>query len=563
MIVKKIPAMRDSRHTGSGRAKHVRDLVDYMRSPDKENPLRDHLIAYMASQGHEGGPERLIHIGARNFVCDDLEGQRAEMMAVAQAAVRSPNPIDHWLLSWREGDIPTNEEVDEAIGIFVDDLGLGRHQCIYAVHGDTHNRHVHIALNRYNQGTGKVITIEKGFYREASHKSVARIVQRFGWQAEANARYAIVDGRPELSQAAKDKVAEGKRPLRAGAAECEVRTGFRSAQRIAQEEALPILLGAKSWPALHVALANRGIRYQAVGTNGALLIVGEERVKSSDISRQATIGRLEKRLGPFRPRDPGLAIADRLNMGDRFPEAFRAEEFQADRRLWNSTSKAERKHLGLEQPPTDLETWLHKKEERWFAECWRKRNLPLDDLLSFNGAEKPAGKLPAEIDGYRAFPCKEGMRYARDGEGTAFIDRGEKVSVLPGSDDALVAALRLAIIKYDGKVHVSGTDAMKQRTFELAQKYGLAHHLTNPEFALRQEMERRNARVGTVPISKPPPMQPIKRSTGNIIEQAAALQEKSNIKNRLEGAEALRRLAKGPYKPELPLLDPRNKGRGR
>ncbi len=46
------------------------------------------------------------------------------MIAIAQMASRSPNPIDHWLLSWREGELPTPAEIDETVTMFLEHLGV-------------------------------------------------------------------------------------------------------------------------------------------------------------------------------------------------------------------------------------------------------------------------------------------------------------------------------------------------------------------------------------------------------------------------------------------------------
>lgn len=606
MIVKRIPAKPTDRHAGSGRAKHVRDLVDYMRSPDKESPLKEYLVAYMASHSSDG-PERLIHVGARNFVCNDLDSQRAEMMAMAQAAVKSPNPIDHWLLSWREGEIPTKEEVDAAIEMFVEELGLPKHQCIYAVHGDTHNRHVHVALNRFNVETGKMTTINKGYYRNAGHKAVARIIDRFGWQPEPNARYVMKDGEPVFSAAAEAKIAGGERSLRMGAAAFEVRTGYRSAQRIAQEEALPILESARTWSEVHARLAERGVAYDPVGTNGALFTVANERVKSSDVSRKASITSLERRLGAFEPRDADVAIGRRRTEDDRFPGAFRADEYLNERHQWQRADKDERKRLGLRRPAADLETWLHEQKESRFGERWRQRLPSLDDM-DLLGGQVSVTTPPIEIDGFRSFHCSDGVRYARHGEGTAFIDRGDRVSVLPGNDEALLAAMKLAVVKFDGKVTVYGTPEMKRRTLLLAQRHGLAHHLINPEFALRGEKASRMApdtetdlRVTAVTHDQPTrereaiprtdhaspnsevlrrkaeppsaddavagvPAKPGSRQPDTLDQLVLPTETSGETKSaddRRAAIEALQKLTRKPQSLEPPPFDPRPRGRGR
>lgn len=431
MIVKKIPARRDSRHGGSRRAKHVRNLVDYMRSPDKDDDLKEYLVAYMASAGLDHGPERLLHIGARNFVCDGLDEQRAEMMAVAQAAVRSANPVDHWLLSWREGEFPSVRQVDEAVEMFVDELGLAQHQCIYALHGDTHNRHVHIALNRYNQETGKVQTINKGFFLEAAHKAVARIVDRFGWQPEAEARYVMAFGQPILSAPARKKMENGRRPLLLGAAAYEVRTGYRSAQRIAQEEALPILSQASTWADVHAALAARGITYEKKGSNGAVISVGDDNVNASNVSRNITITRLQKRLGEYEPRDPAILVVERDGGTDRFPDAFRADEYRKEVTRWQKASPEQRKSLRLRRPPSDLETWLHLANEHAAAEGWRHRKFSLDEMDAIVADYPLRGDIQQEVEGFRPHRCASGIRYARENSGSAFVECENRIVIIP------------------------------------------------------------------------------------------------------------------------------------
>lgn len=546
MIVKKIPAHRDKRHVGVRRAKHVRDLVDYMRSPEKESPLREHLVAYMASQGLSDGPERLIHIGARNFVSVDLEGQRAEMMAVAQAAVRTTNPIDHWLLSWREGEIPTAQQVDEAVELFVDRLGMANHQVIYAVHGDTHNRHCHIALNRYDPIIRKVITIHKGYWREASHRAVAEIVARFGWEAEPNARYEWIDGAAEMSAAALARVNEGVKPLRAGASMIEIQTGYRSAQRIAQDEAWPIIREASSWDQIHAGLACRGMTYDPVGTNGAILKVGKAGVKASDVSRYASIKKLEGRLGSFQPRPAGLKVSPR-EQSDRFAGAFRADEFRQQTLTWKNASPEERKKGNLVRPPENLETFLHQHGEHHSAESWRQGNRDLVGIPIFEAAHQPAHAFVDRVGDYIGERCAEGMRYARKGEGTAFIDMGTKIAVLPCSDEALLAALQLAVQRFDGRVRVIGDDAMQQRVWKLAIKHGLHGSLaSHPPDGV--QLPRTDPVVTSVTAStdvgtdRPAPIGPpeereVRRSLseqqrgGGIVAQAQALRHSSASAN--------------------------------
>ena len=267
------------------------------------------------------------------MVSDTLHGQRAEMMAAAQQAVLSPNPLDHWLMSWREGEFPTNVEVDKAVAIFTDHMKLGPHQCIYAVHGDTHNRHVHLAINRYDHINERMVSAGHGFAIEEGHKALAKITAHFGWSGERNARYVMQGGEPVLSKSAKQAEQGDREPLTQEAAAYENRTGYRSNQQIAQVEALPIMLEAKSWRDLHARLADKGFAYERTRTtNGAAIIIGAQAVKASHISRLVTVKRLSEKFGAaFEPRAADVIVRPRAIDVDIMEKAFRADEFRKQR----------------------------------------------------------------------------------------------------------------------------------------------------------------------------------------------------------------------------------------
>jgi hypothetical protein len=55
------------------------------------------------------------------------------MIALSQEAVRSKDTINHYVLSWREGEQPSPEQVEEAVSIFMDELGWKDHQAIYGL----------------------------------------------------------------------------------------------------------------------------------------------------------------------------------------------------------------------------------------------------------------------------------------------------------------------------------------------------------------------------------------------------------------------------------------------
>lgn len=517
MIVKRIPALPGGRDEGGERAAHARNLVDYLHKPDKTSDYREQLIEYLTTNKiGDGSAERLYHIGARGFISSTRKGQRLEMMAVAQAAVRSRNPVDHWLLSWREGELPTRKQVDQTVAMFVEHLGVGARQCIYACHGDTHNRHVHIALNRYDPVARRMVEINAGFNKEAAHQAVALIVNRFGWKAEADARYAVIDGKPVLSARAEQARRSGDRPVGPAAAAHENRTGYKSAQRLAQDEALPSIHWANTWNDLHAVLALRGMQYSAVGRTGAVISVGQEVVKASDVHRSVTRTALTKRLGLFQPRDPALQILPRNEQKERLPAAFRADEYRAQveaHRRWKRAKAEAREagvddttmktregvrlrswHSAIEKPPrpaADLESWLRDNDETFFAERWRNRATV--GRLPALGGRLTSRSTPPVVDGYRAHRCSDGVRYARPGEATAFVDHGARIQVASAKDEALLAALKLANVRFGGRVMVRGDAAFRARVFKVAAENGMADILANREYHVQRAALRATA----------------------------------------------------------------------
>jgi Relaxase/Mobilisation nuclease domain len=278
MIVKKVPT---SKHAApKSKALNVRALADYIAGP---------------RAGGDG--EKVEHRGAVNLLNIDHEGQVQEMIDLAVIAKRSPQPVQHWIMSWREGEQPTAAQADAAAATFLDEMGLARHQAIYALHRDTHNWHLHLAVNRVDPETERVVTVNNRFDHEVAHRAIARIEQRQGWQREDRALFLVrPDGELERSQ---PRGQRGPQPS-VGARDFEERAGARSDERIALEDAAPIIRKAQSWPELHKALAQNGMRFERKGS-GAILWIGDEPVKASCAGRDCSMSGLQKRLGEFTP----------------------------------------------------------------------------------------------------------------------------------------------------------------------------------------------------------------------------------------------------------------------
>lgn len=523
MIVKKIKP-----DTKKPKSESIRDLVDYVLDADSANG------------------EKLLHSGSRGFVCthDQRAGQRAEMIALAGESTRSRNPVNHYILSWREGEQPTPAQVDEAVNIFLDELKLTGHQTIYGLHQNTDNIHVHIVVNRVHPETGRVIEINRGFDIRAAHAAIARIENLQGWQPEKRAIYQVDDNHQIVPRQNKRQQKQAPSPR----ADLEHRTGEKSAITRAIEIAGPIVREAKNWGDLHQQLAQVGMQYQRRGS-GAIILVGDVAVKSSAVDRNASLSKLEKRFGEFvadenkstpkriepEPVSPDFPRWQRYNYSrKKHFENKRATKIELDRKIaaernllfarqrqqrenlkkqnWrgrggelnlmrsilaaqHAAEKSElqerisdmRRQWRLQYPPwPDFETWLNERGYSADALRWRYRASDANLIVGKSNVQQPE-KL--DIRNYE--PRVAGNMVFYDRAGIAeFIDRGNQVQVL--DSDATLAALQLAVQKFGGNIEIFGNDEFRKKCIQLCIQQNI--HITNPDLQIeiREERERRN-----------------------------------------------------------------------
>lgn len=253
------------------------------------------LLDYILAPEDEKGGEKTLWSGARNFFAKTPAGRKAEMVSLASESVQSKMPVAHWMLSWQESEQPSQEQLEEAVDVFLERMGLEGHQVVYALHGNTANPHLHIAVNRTHPDTHKVIQPHRGFDIEEAHRIVALLQHRQGWASENNPRYVVNDQGEIVRSPRKVKVTPGDR-----AGNFESATGEKSAQRIALERGPGIIKSAASWAELHRNMAKAGLRFEKKGSGG-VVFVGDITAKASSIDRSFGLGKLCKRLGDFEP----------------------------------------------------------------------------------------------------------------------------------------------------------------------------------------------------------------------------------------------------------------------
>ena len=355
----------------SGKASRVEGLANYIVAPEKEN-----------------GTEKCVYSGTRGFLTDEFHSQKAEMIALSEEALRSKDPIEHYVLSWREGEHPTPQHIEKAMDILMGEFGMEEHQCIYGLHQDTDNFHLHIMLNRADPLSGRAERINKGFDVEALHKVIARIEHEQGWTGEEHGRYEVSKEAGIVRSESPEKE-KNRKPSRIR--DAERRTGEKSALSIAQERVPIIARDATSWQNFHEELAEQGMEYRLRGA-GAVLLVGETPAKPSDVDRKLGMKALEKRWGAFEAPAPGTPkkatliqepvndVAKALGFGD----------YAKARRLHvagRKESKAEMDKL-IENERKALFEYQREERQKTFAGSWRGRGAELNALRSVLAAQQ-------------------------------------------------------------------------------------------------------------------------------------------------------------------------------
>jgi Ti-type conjugative transfer relaxase TraA len=119
-----------------------------------------------------GAKSRVDWISGQGFgfdinTTDDAHlGRRVmEFDALNQASRTRKCELDcvHLTLSWRPGETPTREQMEEAARGALKDLGMGNAKALFTAHNDEDYAHVHIVASKINPDTGRAYDLEKSW----------------------------------------------------------------------------------------------------------------------------------------------------------------------------------------------------------------------------------------------------------------------------------------------------------------------------------------------------------------------------------------------------------------
>ncbi|ATG74491.1 conjugal transfer protein TrbI [Zobellella denitrificans] len=252
-------------------AKHVA-----MRSQGKSDFAG--LVNYITdkqSKEHRLGAVRLTNCEAHS-VRDAI----SEVLATQFANTRAKSDKTyHLIVSFRAGEQVEAETLAAIEDRICEGLGFGEHQRISAVHNDTDNLHIHIAINKIHPTRN---TIHEPYYPHQTLAELCEAMERdYGLQ--------------------RDNHMPRRRGAEARAADMERHAGIESLIGWIKRECLDELKAAQSWGELHRVMRYNGLELRGRG-NGLVVMAGDDvMVKASTLGRDFSKPKLEARFGPFEP----------------------------------------------------------------------------------------------------------------------------------------------------------------------------------------------------------------------------------------------------------------------
>jgi hypothetical protein len=278
------------------------------------------LGAYILDTPHAG--EKVAWARATNCGHDDPGWAVKHILSVQDRNTRSKSDKSyHLVVSFPEGERPSRAQMEDIEDRLCDALGFGEHQRVSAVHQNTDNWHLHVAINKVH-----LVTL----------RNVTPIRDHFRLQAacvELEIKHGLTQ-EPHTVNFAQS----WERKARGRAADFEARQGGQSFLAWTQEHARPALLaalvaGQGGWQAMHQVAAAYDLDLKLRGAGLVISHRSDDRlhIKASDVDRGLALKAMTDRLGPFQPsseqaqaRKPGARYERPAPSGNLY-EAFQRE----------------------------------------------------------------------------------------------------------------------------------------------------------------------------------------------------------------------------------------------
>ena len=471
------------------------------------------LVKYITDEQSKN--ERVGHVTVTNCQSDRPEVAITEVLNTQVQNTRAvSDKTYHLIVSFRAGEQPDDATLKAIEARICDGLGYGDHQRVSAVHHDTDNLHIHIAINKIHP-TRYTINEPYNAYHTLG-QLCEKLEREFGLEQD--------------NHQAQKLGAENR------AADMERHAGVESLLGWIKRDCYDQIQGAQSWAELHQVMRTNGLELHERG-NG-LVITAEDgtTVKASSIGRDYSKNKLEARFGAFEPsperqagerpakkyeQKPMRSRVNTVEMHARYKNeqqnanASRTVEWakaidrktrlvEAAKRsgrlkraaiklitgagpskkiMYAATSKTlkdeiqkinkqylkERQEIYDKYQRLAWADWLRVKATDGDQEALGAlRAREATQGLTGNTVAGKSGQKPAKSHPGQDSITKKGTIIYRVGP-TAVRDDGDKLKVSRGANqDGLQAALRMAMERYGERITVNGTATFKEQIAQAA-----------------------------------------------------------------------------------------------
>jgi len=505
-----------------------------LRNVNKSSFTR--LTEYISST--QGKNERIGEIRLTNCGGDIPEQAAKEIELVQSNNKRTKmDKTYHLLVSFREGDRPSQEVPHIIEDRLIAAIGYSEHQRISAVHYDTDHTHLHIAINKIHPRNFKAI---EPYYDKRNLG-----VECEKLEIELN---LLRDNHiPRMTQGA------------ARAQDMEKAAGLESLIGWVKRGCMNDLLAATSWESLHATLASNGLQILPRG-NGLVITNGTVGAKASSIHRQLSKKALEEKLGSFRAATiskdksqgqgtegykirPMVSKVDTSNLWQQYQQerqkqgqgsSWRIEKAKErkDRLIKAAKAGARIKRMGIKllEGKISKKILYHQVSQGLLKEIKKINQAYLNERASFAKdssnrlvwhdwlkAQAQSGNTEAlEVlrhryerqskygnivtsivpgndnrDAIKAIKIdtvtKRGTIHYQVADGIV-RDDGKRLRMADNlSDKALKAALQLSIKRFGTQLDVQGTEKFKNAMVRINHKASLAVSFSDPAMAAQQQ----------------------------------------------------------------------------
>ncbi len=253
-------------------------IVEEIKSKKTTRSLQG-LINYMLDTEHNG--EKLDYSHISNCYSIDTDMAVVEMDLIQRQNTRTKlDKTLHLVVSFPEGEIPTREQLDDIEQTLSESIGMGHHQRLSVAHSNTENYHLHMAINRIDPETHKMVNPYN--YHKSLMVAATELELKHGLE--------ITERQPRSLEALTMDYHSGEQSLHSWC------------QEHIKDSLEETLKHASSWQDVHCVFDKVGLSLKKSGRG--LVVYNQDNdtaIKASSLSRNLSLTQLQKELGRFSP----------------------------------------------------------------------------------------------------------------------------------------------------------------------------------------------------------------------------------------------------------------------